>query len=193
MKSVNKWSLAWMIFFALISCKTEEKRNGEQKNKPNLLIVFSDQHSYDMLGAYGNTQVLTPNIDAFAAEGIRFDMAFSNQPVCTPFRGMLMSGMHPLKKALLRMTLHFFPIRPNSWGKYYKKMAIKPPMWENGTYWVATVTDTYPKAKCAMVLIPYLPTIVMLILGRERPSSGMRKEKKNILKNGKFMGRPARP
>ena len=110
MKSSNKWSLAWIIFFVLISCKTEEKRNGEQKDKPNLLIVFSDQHSYDMLGAYGNTQVLTPNIDAFAAEGIRFDMAFSNQPVCTPFRGMLMSGMHPLKNGAF---VNDTPLLPN--------------------------------------------------------------------------------
>lgn len=81
---------------AQISCKNQSSKISQQENKPNLLIVLSDQHSNDMLGAYGNNQVITTNLDNFATEGIRFDMAFSNQPVCTPFRGMLLSGMHPL-------------------------------------------------------------------------------------------------
>ena len=64
--------------------------------RPNLLFVFSDQQSRDMLGCYGNNQILTPNLDGFAAEGIRFDHCVSNSPVCTPFRGMLLTGKHPL-------------------------------------------------------------------------------------------------
>lgn len=64
--------------------------------KPNLLFVFSDQQSYDMLGCAGNPQIKTPNLDALAAQGIRFDHAVSNCPVCTPYRSMLLSGRHPL-------------------------------------------------------------------------------------------------
>lgn len=64
--------------------------------KPNVLFVFSDQQSWDMLGCAGNPQVKTPNIDAFAAEGIRFEHAVANCPVCTPCRSMLISGRHPL-------------------------------------------------------------------------------------------------
>ena len=68
-----------------------------EERLPNLLIVLSDQHSYDMLGSSGNNQVLTPNLDRFATEGLRLTHAFSNQPVCTPYRGMVLSGMHPLR------------------------------------------------------------------------------------------------
>lgn len=64
--------------------------------QPNLLFVFSDQQSWDMLACAGNPQVKTPNLDAFAAQGIRFEHAVANCPVCTPFRSMLISGRHPL-------------------------------------------------------------------------------------------------
>lgn len=65
-------------------------------NKPNLLFVFSDQQSFDMLGCAGNPQIQTPNLDAFAEQGVRFDHAVANCPVCTPCRSMLLSGRHPL-------------------------------------------------------------------------------------------------
>lgn len=63
---------------------------------PNLLFVFSDQHSWDMLGCYGNEDIQTPNFDRLAAGGVRFDYCVSTSPVCTPYRGILLSGRHPL-------------------------------------------------------------------------------------------------
>lgn len=65
-------------------------------NRPNLLFVFSDQQSFDMLGCAGNAQIKTPHLDAFAEEGLRFEHAVANSPVCTPSRGMLLTGRHPL-------------------------------------------------------------------------------------------------
>jgi arylsulfatase A-like enzyme len=89
---------------------SETKQNETVKRKPNLLIVLSDQHSYDMVGVYGNEQIITPNLDKLAKDGIRFKNAFSNQPVCTPFRGMLMSGMQPLKNGAF---INDAPLLPN--------------------------------------------------------------------------------
>jgi arylsulfatase A-like enzyme len=60
--------------------------------RPNLLFVFSDQHSWDMLGCYGNRQIQTPHLDRFAAQGVRFDHCVSSVPVCSPMRAMLMTG-----------------------------------------------------------------------------------------------------
>ncbi len=102
-----------LVFLSIVaSCKNSEaERNDKSENaKPNLLIVLSDQHSYDMLGTYGNKQIISPNLDAFAKEGIRFNNAFSNQPVCTPFRGMIMSGMQPLKNGAF---INDAPLLPN--------------------------------------------------------------------------------
>jgi arylsulfatase A-like enzyme len=71
----------------------KETMNPKQ---PNLLFVFSDQQSFDMMGCAGNPQVKTPNLDALAEQGVRFNHAVSNCPVCTPYRSMLLSGRHPL-------------------------------------------------------------------------------------------------
>ncbi len=64
--------------------------------QPNLIFAFSDQQSFDMLGCAGNPQLKTPNLDAFAEQGVRFEHAVANCPVCTPCRSMLLSGRHPL-------------------------------------------------------------------------------------------------
>jgi len=66
-----------------------------QDKPPNLLFVFSDQQSYDMLGCYGNEQIITPNLDRFADQGIRFNHCVSSSPVCTPYRSTLLTGQHP--------------------------------------------------------------------------------------------------
>lgn len=80
-----------------------------QKSKPNLVILLADQHSYDELGAYGNTQVKTPNLDQFAKQGVRFNQCFSNEPICTPFRGLLMSGKHSLKNGTYTNDVPLIP------------------------------------------------------------------------------------
>ncbi len=69
---------------------------GRIQEKPNLVFIFSDQQTFDMLGCYGNKQIKTPNLDKFATQGLRFTHCFSNEPICTPFRGMLMSGQQSL-------------------------------------------------------------------------------------------------
>ena len=50
----------------------------------NTLVLMSDEHSRKMLGAYGNTQVLTPNLDSLAARGTVFQNAYCNSPICVP-------------------------------------------------------------------------------------------------------------
>lgn len=64
------------------------------EKRPNLLFIFADQHRKFDLGCYGNPQVLTPQLDALAAEGLRFNNCCSNAPVCVPARGSLLTGLH---------------------------------------------------------------------------------------------------
>ncbi|MBC7234811.1 MAG: sulfatase-like hydrolase/transferase, partial [Chloroflexi bacterium] len=54
-----------------------------------------DQQRWDTVGAYGNPLGLTPNLDRMAQEGVRFDLAFTAQPVCGPARCLLQTGMYP--------------------------------------------------------------------------------------------------
>ena len=71
-----------------------------QQTKPNLVFVFSDQQSFDMLGCYGNKQIKTPVIDKLASEGVRFKYCISSNPVCSPYRAMLLTGQHSLQNGV---------------------------------------------------------------------------------------------
>ncbi len=62
--------------------------------KPNVLLIHADQHRFDCLGAYGNKEIQTPNIDALARDGAVYHNSFCPYPVCTPSRYSLLSGLH---------------------------------------------------------------------------------------------------
>ncbi len=63
------------------------------QDRPNLLVIMADDIGFENFGCYGSTVFETPNIDRLAAEGIRFDHAHS-QPICTPSRVQIMTGIH---------------------------------------------------------------------------------------------------
>lgn len=63
-------------------------------DRPNILFILDDQHRIDCLGAYGNAEIRTPNIDRIAAGGVRYDNSFCAYPVCTPSRYSIVSGLY---------------------------------------------------------------------------------------------------
>ena len=68
--------------------------------RPNILLVLSDDHSLPHVGAYGDVNCqrlnLTPNLDAFAAEGMRFNRAYTASPQCAPSRTAIFAGRSPI-------------------------------------------------------------------------------------------------
>lgn len=62
--------------------------------KPNILFIFSDQQNRYALGCMDNPNVETPNLDRLAERGVLFRRCYSNDPVCGPFRGSLMTGQY---------------------------------------------------------------------------------------------------
>lgn len=63
--------------------------------QPNILFIIADDLGYEMLGAYGNPNPLTPNLDKMAEEGILFERAYAS-PVCTPSRVSFYTGYYPV-------------------------------------------------------------------------------------------------
>lgn len=61
----------------------------------NVVFIISDDHAAYVTGTYGNTVVRTPRLDGLAAEGVRFDRAFANAPMCSASRQSLMTGKYP--------------------------------------------------------------------------------------------------
>lgn len=68
---------------------------NKSMTRPNFLFFMVDQMRADHLGCYGNKHVRTPNIDAIAARGYRFDRCYVASPVCQPNRNTIMTGRMP--------------------------------------------------------------------------------------------------
>ena len=70
--------------------------------RPNIIILLTDDLGYGDLGCYGATRVQTPNVDRLAAEGLRFTTAYAPASTCTPTRYSLLTGQYawrqPAKK-----------------------------------------------------------------------------------------------
>jgi len=62
--------------------------------RPNILLIFSDQHRGDVMGCTGNPVAQTPNLDRLASEGATFTRCCTNSPLCMPARASLISGQH---------------------------------------------------------------------------------------------------
>jgi arylsulfatase A-like enzyme len=71
-----------------------------QNKKFNILWVCTDSQRWDTLGCYGNKWVKTPNIDRLAADGILFENAYCQNPLCTPSRGSFLTGRYPVTNKL---------------------------------------------------------------------------------------------
>jgi arylsulfatase A-like enzyme len=71
-------------------------QNTGGPNRPNIILIISDQFRWDCVGAMGlNPMGLTPNLDRMASRGVLFRSAFCNQPVCAPARGSMFTGQYP--------------------------------------------------------------------------------------------------
>ena len=73
----------------------------------NVVLIMADDHAAGVYGAYGNETIRTPNLDALAADGVRFTHAYVNSPVCTPSRQSIITGKlpHATGVTLLRTAL----------------------------------------------------------------------------------------
>ena len=64
------------------------------RTKPNIIFILADDLGHADLGCYGQKKILTPNIDALAAEGMRFTNCYAGSTACAPSRSVLMTGQH---------------------------------------------------------------------------------------------------
>ncbi len=68
---------------------------SNRRQKPNLLFIWTDQQRADTMAVYGNTKIHAPNLNRLAAESVAFRKAYVTQPVCTPSRSSVMTGLWP--------------------------------------------------------------------------------------------------
>ncbi len=81
---------AAIAFISVMLMAMNEK--GHSHKRPNILMIMSDNQSWNHVGIYGDRIVKTPHFDQIATEGIRFTHAFCASPSCTPARAALLTG-----------------------------------------------------------------------------------------------------
>jgi len=67
----------------------------EKRRKPNLLVLWTDEQRADTLAVYGNRRIHTPHLNRLATQSFVFRDAYVSQPVCTPSRATVMTGLYP--------------------------------------------------------------------------------------------------
>ncbi len=94
----------------------------KQGEVPNILmVVFDDLNDY--VGAFGDTNAITPNLDSFAADGLRFNRAYCQYPVCGPSRASFMTSLYPETSGVLDNESHIRALRPDAVNlqEYFKE------------------------------------------------------------------------
>ncbi|MCG3177870.1 MAG: Multifunctional alkaline phosphatase superfamily protein [Phycisphaerae bacterium] len=89
--------------------------------RPNILLIYSDQHRGDCLGSAGHPDVQTPHLDRLAAGGTRYDRCICQNPVCMPSRVSMLSGLYPSTLRITHMGVPVpqdLPTLPKMLGNY---------------------------------------------------------------------------
>lgn len=72
-------------------------------DKPNIVLIVTDDQGYQDLGCFGGKEIKTPNLDRLAQEGVRLTNFYVTWPACTPSRGSILTGRYPQRNGLYDM------------------------------------------------------------------------------------------
>ena len=113
-------SILLFVGFSCGNLKKNEELNHTEKKKPNVLIILTDQLRAQALGYSGDPNIQTPNIDKLASMSVNFTNAVSGMPVCTPFRGSLLTGQRPTTNGMFMNDIQLDTMAVTM-GKIYSK------------------------------------------------------------------------
>lgn len=85
----------------LLLMATSAMAQANQRSRPNILLIVSDDQRADTIAALGNDVIRTPNLDALMASGSGFSRAVCANPICTPSRGEILTGCNGFNNGVL--------------------------------------------------------------------------------------------
>ncbi|KAA5825144.1 sulfatase [Algibacter amylolyticus] len=98
MKKIKNITLyAVLVSLTFMSCKHKAAEKTIEKTKPNVILLLVDDLGYKDVGYMGSKFYETPNIDALAAEGIKFTNAYAAAAICSPTRSSILTGRYPAR------------------------------------------------------------------------------------------------
>lgn len=93
-----------LLFFALalgLAACSQAPEPPVSERSPNVLYIQSDTHRWGAMQFTQTPQVVTPNMEALAREGVSLDRYYVNLPICTPYRAVMMTGRWPYQQGLM--------------------------------------------------------------------------------------------
>lgn len=100
---------ACFVLSALLGCLMASAALAADA-RPNIVLFLADDLGYGELGCYGNKAAITPNLDRFAAQGLKLTDCHSACPVCSPSRAALLTGRHPYRTGVFTWIPEDSPI-----------------------------------------------------------------------------------
>jgi arylsulfatase A-like enzyme/Tfp pilus assembly protein PilF len=132
--------LVWVLLLGCTKPGTSTKpvpTAAHTAKHKNVLLVTLDTTRADCIGAYGSTEVATPNIDALAAEGTRFEKAWSCIPMTLPAHSSMMTGEYPFTHGVRDNTLYLFSQENTTLAELLKAAG-----WKTAAFIGATILDS---------------------------------------------------
>ena len=72
-------------------------------DKPNVIMIMSDDQGWGDVGFNDNDAIITPNLDKMAQGGVKFDRFYAASPLCSPTRGSCLTGRYPFRLSLIHI------------------------------------------------------------------------------------------
>lgn len=118
--------------------------------RPNVIVIYSDDQGADDLNIYGSTDLMTPNLDKLARNGVRFTRFYSASPICSPSRASLLTGRYPQRAGLPAMASSKqgdagMPAEQITMGELFKSAGYKTA--HIGKWHVGYSLETMPNAQ----------------------------------------------
>lgn len=88
-------ALPALVLFVACADSNSPQLDEAQVEKPNFILIMTDDQGWGQTGYYGHPVLETPNLDAMAAAGLRFDRFYAASPVCSPTRASILTGRAP--------------------------------------------------------------------------------------------------
>lgn len=127
LKNFRTSTILGFIFLMLASCKQEQTKASAQR--PNILFIFSDDHAYQAISAYGGPLAElapTPNIDRLAQQGMIFNQCLVTNSICGPSRATILTGKYSHLNGFIDNTIGSeFDFRQQTFAKVLQQSGYK--------------------------------------------------------------------
>ena len=132
---MNFWSI-FIFTLSLSLSSTYFEAIAQKDNRPNILIILTDDQGYYDVSACGAEDLVTPNMDLLFEDGMKFNFFYANSPVCSPTRASLITGLYPDKAGVPGVIRTHVS---NSWGNLKEDATTMGEVFQKNGYHTALI------------------------------------------------------